>query len=331
MFTSILYKIKWRYKQYQKKKLNAFDAIIKQVKLNKEDYNQKIYSHEKANKIIAKHIQSGKPFLVSRLGSGELRCILNYLHFKQKNKSVIWHEQVLHEMYNFGGIFPQNSKSLIHFSNTYMEAIKSINSLGIWYNANENKIIDLYCPNANLIPLKSIEPYFHKDPWSQFLKGKRVLIIHPFEESIQKQYRIKEKLFEDKSVLPEFELITYKTPITIPGEPTRYKSWKETLYGMQHEIQSIDFDIAIIGAGPYGLPLGAFIKKMEKQAIHIGGATQILFGIKGKRWEDNPSFQNIINSYWIYPSVNETPQKYTLLEGACYWKRTNSHQNEQTR
>ena len=54
---------------------------------------------------------------------------------------------------------------------------------------------------------------------------------------------------------------------------------------MQKEIDKIDFDIAILGCGAYGYPLASYIKSIGKKAIHIGGATQLIFGIKGKRWE----------------------------------------------
>ena len=118
----------------------------------------------------------------------------------------------------------------------------TIDVLGIWYNVGENETINKYCPKSKLIPLSSIEPYFHKNPWSMHLKGKKVLVIHPFSESIEKQYKIKERLFEDPDILPDFELITYKTPITLPGEQTQYNSWSKTLFNMKKDISQIEFD-----------------------------------------------------------------------------------------
>lgn len=44
---------------------------------------------------------------------------------------------------------------------------------------------------------------------------------------------------------------------------------------------------------------------MGKKAIHMGGATQMLFGIKGKRWEDE--YGEFMNEHWIRPSKEETP------------------------
>lgn len=54
---------------------------------------------------------------------------------------------------------------------------------------------------------------------------------------------------------------------------------------MKKKISTIDFDIASIGCGAYGLPLAGFImEELHKKAIYMGGGTQWLFGIKGRRW-----------------------------------------------
>lgn len=63
----------------------------------------------------------------------------------------------------------------------------------------------------------------------------------------------------------------------------------------------IDFDIALIGCGAYGMPLASFIKGMGKQAVHLAGWTQILFGIKGKRWDDLPYVSKFYNNAWVRP------------------------------
>ncbi len=48
-------------------------------------------------------------------------------------------------------------------------------------------------------------------------------------------------------------------------------------------------------------------KKDGKSGIHLGGATQILFGIKGKRLESIPAVSNLINEHWVRPLPEETP------------------------
>ena len=86
-----------------------------------------------------------------------------------------------------------------------------------------------------------------------------------------------------------------------------------------NQINVINFDIAIIGCGPYGFNLAAYIKRIGKKAIHLGGATQILFGIKGKRWDTHPLTAKLYNEHWIYPKANEIPQNYKRADDGCYW------------
>ena len=79
--------------------------------------------------------------------------------------------------------------------------------------------------------------------------------------------------------------------------------------------------MAIIGCGAYGFPLAAKLKAAGKQAIHLGGATQLMFGIKGYRWENNyPSkIATFFNDAWIHPSASETPKGAETVEKGCYW------------
>ena len=88
---------------------------------------------------------------------------------------------------------------------------------------------------------------------------------------------------------------------------------------MKRDIENLDFDIAIIGAGPYGFLLASHVKKMGKKAVHLAGATQILFGIKGKRWEGKPFFQSLFNEYWVRPDESEKPAGFKKVESGCYW------------
>ena len=86
---------------------------------------------------------------------------------------------------------------------------------------------------------------------------------------------------------------------------------------MKMEIHTKDFDVALVGAGAYGTPLCLFIKSLGKQALQSGGATQLLFGIIGKRWEEREPIKSYLNEHWIRPSVQ--PEGYKNIEKGCYW------------
>ena len=52
-----------------------------------------------------------------------------------------------------------------------------------------------------------------------------------------------------------------------------------------------------------------------------GGATQLLFGIIGSRWEEEYSDFNrdVVNEYWVRPLESEKIKHANAVEEACYW------------
>jgi hypothetical protein len=177
-----------------------------------------------------------------------------------------------------------------------------------------------YCPDADFVELRAVEPYFHQTPWSASLKGKTVLVVHPFEHSIRSQLtNNRQHIFSNSDVLPDFQLKTLKTVQSIGNAPNGFATWFDAYEYMCEKIAQIEFDIAIIGAGAYGLPLASFVKSLGKSVVHMGGATQILFGIKGRRWEEKADFANLFNEYWVRPSEEERPTHFRSVEDGCYW------------
>ena len=76
--------------------------------------------------------------------------------------------------------------------------------------------------------------------------------------------------------------------------------------------------VLLVGAGAYSLPLVAHAKRMGKQGVHLGGAAQVLFGIRGRRWEGQPE-SCFYNEHWSRPIPEETPAGVEAVEGGCYW------------
>jgi hypothetical protein len=84
-------------------------------------------------------------------------------------------------------------------------------------------------------------------------------------------------------------------------------------------MEDATFDVAIVGAGAYSLPLVVHARNLGKIGIHLGGAVQILFGIRGLRWDRHPVISSFYNSSWCRPSDNETPQENFNPEDGGYW------------
>jgi hypothetical protein len=172
-----------------------------------------------------------------------------------------------------------------------------------------------------LMELRGLEPYYHENPWSQALEGKKVMVFSPFANTMKKQYARRKSLWKEERILPKFELEIAKTPLSNYLKKSPYSSWLEGYEVLKKRINSSDADIIITGCGAWSLPLATYAKEYGKQGIHLGGATQILFAIKGRRWDQHDVIAGFYNENWVRPSSEETPEreKIKMVENGCYW------------
>jgi hypothetical protein len=285
-----------------------------------------------ASQVIYDALTSYKPCMISRFGGTELNCLLNYVgvtndrnkfisYFQGKTSAWWWEQNIIAQMQNWSGFFPPTHEKIEKFCELMFDDIPQVDVLGSWL-AGESKF-DLMMNNCKKINLELLNPFFSKRPWTKALEGKKVLVVHPFAKSIESQYKKRELIFK-ANILPSFQLQTLQAVQSLAGNKTHFTDWFEALEYMKSEIDKRDYDICLIGCGAYGFPLAAHVKRSGKKGIHIGGSLQLLFGIRGKRWENtnyNPiyNYSQLMNESWVYPSVEEKPQNASSIEGECYW------------
>ena len=283
-----------------------------------------------ANVWLGEKILSGEAFCAARFGADELEIIQQWR--RKKSRSPLGR---LIEAFGSGdpfyrvfrsrarikkrGLKPLTATNHKRFYDLMLDSMKQIDLLGSWVPGEA-----WFSPELGHVvtsPRKSFEPYRHEKPWTQSLRGKRVLVVHPFDESIREQYeRNRGRLFHSKHVLPDFDLQTTVPPRAHFGEIRNAEHWFELFHELAESVCSQDFDVAIIGAGPFGLPLAAEVKRNGRQAIHLAGATQILFGIKGSRWDRDTEVRALYNELWVTPKPSETPpKKARKMSESSYW------------
>lgn len=301
--------------------LATIRKIIGRKRFKRRVYNGKrILKNIDANELIRKNIEKGSPFLVARFGDGELRTTIYYLNRQLSSKRKEYPQYIKNAICKNAGFFPDSENMIDRFGQVMIESCKKVDILAVWFNLLEDYVYRRFGPSdGQCIYLKALEPFWFEKPWSSALKGKKVLVVHPFADTIQAQYKKREKLFKDPDVLPNFELISLKAVQSIGGECKDFSTWFEALEWMYQEAMKKDFDIAIVGCGAYGLPLAAKIRSAGKMVIHMGGATQLLFGIKGARWDVRPDYVSLYNEAWCRPGIGETPKTASQVEGGCYW------------
>lgn len=298
-------------------KIQCLKNYLRAGYYNFQYLGQAVYSIEEGSNILKKYLESEQPFMFCRIGAVEGRIINKWMSKKHYLKRDVENIKIL------SGVFPNDKKNLDRFCEIYTHGIAASNGLFTWGCVGEAKAIRRYChPNVRLFRNDTYNILFYSCPWTLALEGKKVLVVHPFIDTIKRQYEIRDKLFTN-DVLPEFRSLSLVRAVqTNAGEDKAgiYSSWFDALDHMKREISKIDFEVALIGAGAYGIPLASYVKSIGKQAIHMAGNLQILFGIRGKRWDNFPQYVKYFNEYWVYPLEHETPQNKDLVEGGSYWR-----------
>lgn len=260
----------------------------------------KLINDAEANIAIAEKIKSRIPFMAARYGSTEFRNIIGDKDFDL--------------LCFYSGFFPQDESLLKRFRKEYFESSKQVDFLSVWNYKNhffkKQKLLKNF-PNME----KFIDLGTGVLPWHKELQSKRLLVIHPFKKTIEHQYKKIDKL----KTLPKLKSLQVIKAVQTLGDndDKRFETWFDALDYMKKEIDKMDFDIAIIGCGAYGFPLAAYIKSIGKQAVHLGGCTQLLFGIKGGRWDNDDVIK--YDEHWISPMKEDFLDDHKKIEGGCYW------------
>jgi hypothetical protein len=99
------------------------------------------------------------------------------------------------------------------------------------------------------------------------------------------------------------------------------QDWFENLQRLDGMVAETAADVVVIGAGAYGLPVGARAKARGATAVVMGGSTQLLFGVMGNRWAIQPNYAKLQTPAWTRPSPAERPLGYQSFEtaGGAYW------------
>ena len=288
-----------------------------------------------SDEIIFQAIKSGQPKLIGRLGGTEARVLGCYLDiYKGKSFwdpfstifSIVSYRKRLKQLNSGAGVYPINKKVVNTFLAQQMEALDEIDVLGTW--GSTFTWVEQYAlvnPRTQSISHHSVAPWLEvyppnsvsTQPWANALNGKKVLIVSGFCESFKNQFERIDKVFTS-NLYPKFSAQFIKSPISMGGLNDG-KTWIDHLEWMKKEMEESDFDVALISAGAYALPLAHHAKKLGKIGITCGGELQLFFGVVGKRWEHMEKVTKYRNEFWIRPGEDERPANWREIEDGCYW------------
>jgi hypothetical protein len=234
----------------------------------------------------------------------------------------------LKELENNAGIKVKDNKSLQEYVVKLLKAYDNCTVIAEWDTSGKvfahtgigQQLITNRTPNTPKIDARGLEPYYFKENWIPAVKGKKILIIHPFVKTFKKQIINFEKLFPNQKWFEDCSFIFVQPPLTLAGNHGG-KDWQEHLTPFLDSLrETIDYDLALVAAGGYGMLIADFIfSNLKKSVMYIGGALQLFFGVVGKRWFDNKEILNLVNDDWIRPDKEDKPPNFTNVEKGCYW------------
>jgi len=266
---------------------------------------------EEIRKCILKSLRENTGALIGRHGSTELTCILSQDPKKHCDR-----------LETYSGIFGDHMSWLPEYIKACAAA--DIFAAG-WFEPlaeAELAYINLLNPSAKLIPLRSLEPYYSQVPWTQALSGEHVCVVSSFAISMKTQDL---KCIWEREILPDctWSFVRSYYPHSIGGPkctwPRGIDSSLQAIDYLESEVLKSGSKIVLIGCGGLAMPLAHRLKQKGLVAIVLGGAIQILFGIKGFRWENHSVISKFFNDSWVFPSADEVPLGAEKIEHGCYW------------
>ena len=178
---------------------------------------------------IAQLLQSDSPFFIGRIAGVELQTAYNFV-----NDNLNQVERNLLELSNNAGIYVTSNESLLTYVDKLIASYMHCTVIAEWdetgpvfaITGKGQRFIQIRTPTIPKINARELEPYYYKESWMSAMKGKRVLIIHPFIHTMQNQLHHLSVLFTGRNWFEDCTITFFKPPVTLAGHHMK-RDWRE--------------------------------------------------------------------------------------------------------
>jgi len=279
-------------------------------------------------------LQQGKGFAIGKLGLSEQALLLYPTLLERcqtrQQRLALTLQTRLHCAVQMG-LFPCSEEAMLSYAELHGKATRELDLLGLVGGRLEADLLDRLRPKGLTINLLELEPDRSvpdrsEHCWLPELEGKRVLIVSSIAELLCQ--RANQATFEavwSKSGKPWFDPAQV-LPLPFPycydvSTQQRFGSSENLLEWIVDQLDPTCFDLALIAGSSLGIPIASAIKAMNRSAIALGGALQVLFGVGGRRWWNDPHWrQHHITPAWISVPPELVPHVAGgYVDGGAYW------------
>lgn len=296
-------------------------------------------NHVELNAILGEKLRSGNPFSSMRIDN-TAGFVMERMY-----RGIDDFAGVLSPLES--GVWPGGPEEPGHLLQVYRETIplmKETDILGFvdisgeisrsteFLNEFKEQILFFYDgfhmmdPGA-LLGLSHLGPI--ENPWTRYLKGKKVAVVTTHAESIKAQWeKGLDKIWGDKlDIIAPFELVkVIRAPYHASLDDRQYEGsecWEDNVGYILAELDDIDYDVLLAGASTMSPFLVWAAKSAGKVGIQTGGTLMLWFGLLGYRWTKVPGYSkwhSMYNEHWIPPLDIDKPQrKHNGESSFAYW------------
>jgi hypothetical protein len=288
---------------------------------------------------LVRAVETGFPYAAGKLGTSELDALCWYITHRQnkiQSARTAYPLHVFRHMVVNAGLFPARPDVIDAWcEHMFRVVLPTMDLMVEWnptYKLHEHYFLETHAPHSKRTVLRALEPYYEDDLSARYTlaipSGSKVAIISPFFDTILEQGPKLHTIWPDKPMWNEsitcIPIQTFFSPL-VTSLPTQQwpgaagTCWEAACDMIVDKVRAVGAKYALVGCGALSLPIVAALKTVGCIAIHTGGATQIMFGIKGRRWDNHGVISKFYNDSWIRPAHHEIPEKSAAIENGCYF------------
>ena len=287
---------------------------------------------------LVRAVQSRKPYAAGKLGTSEFEALYWYVtQRKSMAQPRPYPNYIFLHMTVNAGLFPATEATLDEWSEYMIQAVLPNMDLMVEWNPSakhhEQQFLNTYSPYSKRTVLRALEPYYEPVTNRYTLaipENSKIAVISPFSNTILHQIPKLESIWSQiwppvsmsDSRITIIPIQTFFTSLVGDPEhqwPDRISNWRLACDDIVEKVKAVGAQYVFIGCGALSLPIAAAVKELGCVAIHTGGATQILFGIKGRRWDTHTFISKCYNTSWIRPLPSDVPIHAYEIENGCYF------------
>ena len=297
----------------------------KKIPVDVNFYEDNIYLHD----YIKSRLDQNKKFIVPRIQGWAENIICSGLYDKKNMTNIITN------MKNNAGVSLTSWNSISRYKYNHLEAFRNCEMYAGWSTTGCDKCY-LYmkpshdfieytvCKNKTKLWAESVLDIYnfikYDIVWTTALRGKRILIVSAFVETMKTKIPVLEKIY-GRDLFPECSFIFIKPPQLSGDCESRDWEIEFNLFCVELDSLKETYDVALLSMGGLGNSCANYIfTNHGKSSIYIGGVLSMYFGIYSNRWikEKSSILKMYMNEHWSRPASSEHYKGCNKIENGCY-------------